>query len=438
VLGDDASGDSFLVMRVIATFQQLSAKLIGFKASYVRMCRMRARSFLLALFLVTFISVASAKTYLTGKLIHVDSAQAIGLGIYTIYIQQGDRTYSVRIVEKPTYKLEWAVNDPVEFRLTKDAIYLKRLNGKEMKFPLLKPSKAEDNALREKPDLPFPSAPPQPVSDTRAVPPETTTSKVPRCAEIAAMDPQFGPLTSACEFALSPRNLPNFICQETMQRATRGLSNSKWTDLDVVTVEVTFANGRGDRYSKFAINGRPLNLPPDIHGDFALLKFLQQQNTGGWWDLAEFGTELVAVFNPLSQANFKFNGEVNLPSGPSTQFDFHLDRASGFSIVLPTEGRRFHPGLAGSFWIDRNSGKLLRMDVFGTGFDSSFPVISDLSATNYGDVAISDIGSFLLPTAGEAVECDRFGMCYKNVLSFHDCRKFGAESHIVPNPEDDH
>jgi len=29
------------------------------------------------------------------------------------------------------------VKDPIEFRLAKDAIYLKRLNGKEMKFPLI-------------------------------------------------------------------------------------------------------------------------------------------------------------------------------------------------------------------------------------------------------------------------------------------------------------
>jgi len=400
---------------------------------------MRARSFLLALFLVTFISVASAKTYLTGKLIHVDSAQAIGLTIYTIYIQQGDRTYSVRLVEKPNFQFEWAVNDPIEFRLAKDAIYLRRLNGREMKFPLLKPPKAEDVRLREKPDLPFPVARPQPAPATGTVPPETTTSKVPRCAEIAAMDPQFGPLASACEYALSPRNLPNFICEETMMRSTRGLSSSKWTELDVVTVEVTFANGRGDRYSNFRIDGHPLNLPPGIHGPSALRKFLNQQDTGGWWTLAEFGSELVAVFNPTGQTSFKFNGEVNLPSGPATVFDFHLNRVNNFSLVLAGEGVNFYPGLVGSLWIDRNSGKLLRVEDHGTEFDSSFSIISYFSAKNYGDVAISDIGSFLLPTAGEAEECDRtLGMCYKNVLSFHDCRKFSAKSHVVLNPGDDH
>ena len=396
------------------------------------------RSWLLALFLIASISTAPARTYQTGKLIHVDSAQEIGIRIYTIYIQQGDRIYSVRLVEKPTYKLEWAVNDAVEFRLAKDAIYLKRLNGKETKFPLLKPPKAEDGGQREKPDLPFPSTPLQPLPATHAVPPEAAAPKVPRCAAIAEVDPQFGLLASACEFALSSRNLPNFICQETMQRATRGLSSSKWTDLDVVTVEVTFANGRGDRYSNFRINGRPLNLPPDIHGAFALGKFLNQQNTGGWWTLAEFGTELVAIFNPLSQTNFKFNGEVNLPSGPSKIFDFHLNRVNNFSLVLSAENVNFYPGLAGSLWIDRNSGKLLRVENYGTEFDSSSSIVSYRSATNYGDVAISDIGSFLLPTAAEAVECDRTaGMCYKNVLSFHDCRKFGTQSHIVLNPGND-
>ena len=400
---------------------------------------MAGRSCLLALFLLASISSVSAKTYLTGKLVHVDSARAKGFRIYTIYIKQGQHTYSVRLVEKRTYKLEWAVNDPIKFRLAKDAIYLKRPSGKEMKFPLLKPAKAEEAGPRERPDLPFPSAPLQPAPVTAAVPPETAKAKVFRCAEIAAMGPQFEPLANACEFALSRHNLPNFICQETMQRATRSMSNSKWTDLDIVTVEVTIANGLADRYSNFAIDGRHLKMPPHLHGGFATSKFLDQQHTGGMWSLAEFGTELAAVFNPLSQTSFKFSGGVTLPSGPSTVFDFHFDRANNFSFELSAGDTFFNPGLAGSLWIDQASGKLLRMEAYGTELGSHFPVSSYLNATNYGDVSIPEIGSFLLPTAAEDVACEPdAGTCYKNVLSFHDCRKFHVESHIVPNSGDDH
>jgi hypothetical protein len=186
---------------------------------------MIGRSCLLALFLVTPISGWSAKTYLTGKLVHVDSEQTIESRIYVLYIQQSDHSFSVRMVEKPTYKLEWAVDDPVEFRLAKDAIYLKRPNGKEMKFPSLKPPTVKDTVPRETAELPFPPTTQQTVQTTRAAS-EPAKLGVRRCAEIGAEDTEFGPLANACEYALSPTNLPNFVCQETVQRATRSLSTS--------------------------------------------------------------------------------------------------------------------------------------------------------------------------------------------------------------------
>ena len=414
---------------------------------------MIGRSCLLALFLVTPISGWSAKTYLMGKLVHVDSEQTIESRIYVLYIQQSDHSFSVRMVEKPTYKLEWAVDDPVEFRLAKDAIYLKRPNGKEMKFPSLKPPTVKDSVPRETAELPFPPTTQQTVQTTRAAS-EPAKLGVRRCAEIGAEDTEFGPLANACEYALSPTNLPNFVCQETVQRATRSLSTSNWKNLDVVTVEVAFTKGRADRYSKFAIDGHPLKLPPDIDSGPALIDFLRRLHPSGWWSLAEFGTVLVTVFNPISQTNFKFNGQVGLPSGPSTAFGFHLNGTSNFSFVLSVAGMRFNPGLEGSLWVDPNSGKLLRVEAYATDINPSFPTIYHLEAINYGDVPISDIGSFLLPTAAEVLECNRAlddgvqssvgavlntsGMCYKNLLSFHDCRKFGAEARIIPNTGDDH
>jgi hypothetical protein len=120
-------------------------------------------------------------------------------------------------------------------------------------------------------------------------------------------------------------------------------------------------------------------------------------------------------------------------------FDFHFNSANNYSFGLGSGGIRFDPGLAGSLWIDQNTGKLLRLETYATEIDSRFPLSSYVSATNYGDVSISGVGSFLLPTAAENVICDRLaGICYKNVTSFHDCRKFGVQVHILPNVGDDH
>jgi hypothetical protein len=82
-----------------------------------------------------------------------------------------------------------------------------------------------------------------------------------------------------------------------------------------------------------------------------------------------------------------------------------------------------------------------------TELNEIFPIIADYHAINYGDVPIAGLGTFLLPTAAETVECEyplesydgdetivrRDAKCYKNVISFHDCHKFVVESHISPS-----
>jgi len=46
-------------------------------------------------------------------------------------------------------------------------------------------------------------------------------------------------------------------------------------------------------------------------------------------------------------------------------------------------------------------------------------------------VPIAGAGSFLLPHTSTSEQCLRDGTCYRNVLRFKDCKKFGAETHIV-------
>ena len=269
------------------------------------------------------------------------------------------------------------------------------------------------------------------------------------CARIAAKGPQFGSLAKTCEFALSPRNLPNFICQEEIQRATRQRFKSKWKDGDVVTLQVAFVEGK-DRYSDVAIDGNPLNFAPFTTSQ-EFVRQLKQLEAGpgrrqreflgrheGGWDFSGFGSKLTAIFYPSSQTTFTFNGEVNLPSGPSTKFDFYVHREnSPFEITV--EGVSTKTGLAGSLWADQISGKLLRMEATNNEIDTSFPISTFYSNTSYGEVSISNLGSFLLPTAAEVVGCRRDGPCQRSVISFRNCRKFGAESRIIiPDEKDDH
>lgn len=224
------------------------------------------------------------------------------------------------------------------------------------------------------------------------------------------MGPRFDLLAKACEFALSRQTLPNFICHATTQRSRNG------NPLDVITGDVTFTGSGADRYTNLAVDGRPISSPRDA--------------PPGWWSPALFGDLLATIFSPTTKASFKFRGEVNAPSGPATVFDFHFKRAD--NSTFPLVGS--YPGLSGSIWVDGKSGQLQRLETSATELDPSGRVSSYQSSVKYEVVAILELGNFLAPTAAEVEACLRGGACFRNVLSFRDCRRFGSETRIVPNP----
>jgi hypothetical protein len=233
------------------------------------------------------------------------------------------------------------------------------------------------------------------------------TASVARCTAIKTLDPQFGPLANACQYALSPESLPNFVCQETVHRWARG------NPLDIVTEEVTFRHGH-DRYSNYAINGKRVSTI---------------ENTGGWVSNALFGAELTAIFTPKSDAAFSFLRRTKTHGVIADEFAFRFEK-SGLPAFTPAES---NPGFSGRIRIDETTGTLMRVDLQATRIDPKQRLKSYRSAMDYREVTISDLGSLLLPVSGDVEVCLNSGVCFRNVLAFHDCRKFGSEVHIVPN-----
>jgi len=106
--------------------------------------------------LLFLIGIAAAKdklTYETGKLIDL-SVQDVTRGflvvggmaapvpgkLYVFQIQLGDLVYFAEYkAGKHSYKPEWVVNDPIEFRTDKDdKAFLKRSDGKELEVVVVK------------------------------------------------------------------------------------------------------------------------------------------------------------------------------------------------------------------------------------------------------------------------------------------------------------
>jgi len=365
--------------------------------------------------LVLFLSISAtalAERYETGTLVRVNSSQTAKSSTYDLYIQYQDHTYMVHLVKDLSYQLEWRVNGPIEFRLAKDAIYLRHADGKDLKFPIQGSILTTASKAPAMPDLPFPSVQRGAVQAPIGigVQNEVPMPRPPHCDEIATIAPEFDLLANACEVALSSRTLPNYISHETTRRWINDRPH------DIVTAEVTFVNGRVDRRSQFTIDGKPVQ---------------SLEGSGGLITGQLFGTQLKTIFKPETRPTFEFKAYKNIDSGTAAVYSFHFKSENNSSYRLED----IYPSLSGTIWIDRVSGQLMRVQTVATDLPRSPSLSSYQSAINYDDVAIPELGTFVVPTDAEAQLCSMNNTrCFRNVISFRDYRRFGATSRIIPIP----
>jgi hypothetical protein len=117
------------------------------------------RDLLVAILLIAIPAQATDRTYETGKLSNVtitDSTASVTIPpmapnasalvlplrlgvIFHFTIEQKEITFQAGCFskDKKSYAAEWVVNDPVQFRVEKDKLFLKRPNGKELRLALL-------------------------------------------------------------------------------------------------------------------------------------------------------------------------------------------------------------------------------------------------------------------------------------------------------------
>lgn len=258
---------------------------------------------------------------------------------------------------------------------------------------------------------------------------------LPPCAQIAAAAPLFARLAQACQYALSPDRLPDFVCDEELQQFIRFPGYENWIYLDVMTEQVSFEQGNGTQYAKVAIDGHRIHQLADWHSEFDELQYLVHNHLGGMAETTQFGTDLRVVFTPQNHTSFAYKNEITVRNTPLVVFGFQIKKPSEdtkWSNFLPGTGS-VYTGRTGLLWIDKNTSSLRRLVTHSTEIDPKFPVEASASATDYGSVTIPEMGQFLLPTGGEILSCLKSGQCWRNVVTFKNCHKFAGKSRILPD-----
>jgi hypothetical protein len=145
----------------------------------------------------------------------------------------------------------------------------------------------------------------------------------------------------------------------------------------------------------------------------------------------EFQTILASLLHPGTAAVFRRTSSDTI-RGRSTQvfhYDVPRDR-SRWRIESPAQ--IYYPAYSGSIWVDKETGRVLRIEQQSRNMPALFPFDVTETAIDYDSVRLAATQPYVLPVSSEVLTCIRgTSICMRNKIEFRNYRKFGAESNIT-------
>lgn len=229
-------------------------------------------------------------------------------------------------------------------------------------------------------------------------------------------------------------DLPNYVCLQVTRRYfdPTGLEMD-WLKHDEIKTRVSYIDGK-EAYATLTVN------------DTATIKGFSE--LGGTTSTGEFGTILASLFAPATDAQFHWARHSLLRGHPVYVFTINVPRSrSSWSLhssdgASSPSGRTIRAGYSGLVYIDKGSGRVLRIVMEAEGIPKDFSMQEARSRLDYDFIDISG-SKFLLPLKAQTYV--RGGkLLTRNELEFRLYRKFTAEATITfeeidalePLPED--
>jgi len=209
--------------------------------------------------------------------------------------------------------------------------------------------------------------------------------------------------------------LPDYVCQEQMARFASMTAKVSWVPQDIVSMEVIYEKGK-ERYRNLQIDGKQA-------------KAQRMEDLAGSWSTGEFGSVLVDIFSPATEADFRYRHTSRSGGRDAYLYDFEVDHEhSHWQIHMPSQS--ILPAYRGSIWIDKETARVLRIEMQAVHLPTEFPLDKIEMATDYEFTRISD-REFLLPVHSENLNCERgTNMCTHNVIDFRNYHKYTGEATI--------
>jgi len=209
--------------------------------------------------------------------------------------------------------------------------------------------------------------------------------------------------------------LPNFFCRQLTTRYESDRPKDGWQAIDTISADLSYEDGH-ENYTNIKVGNKPEK---------------SMEDAGGSWSTGEFASLLDDLFDPYTAATFRKTGQDTISGRGATTFKFDVTREHSHWRVS-IAGQLYYPAFRGTVWIDRETSRVLRLEIESRNMPLLFPLAKVEEAVDYEFVRLATPEPFLLPTVSEVLSCQqRSSHCSRNRIEFRNYRKFGAESGIT-------
>jgi hypothetical protein len=216
--------------------------------------------------------------------------------------------------------------------------------------------------------------------------------------------------------------LPDFICQQVMERYYDFEGRGAWDKGDKLTYELTYNRSKGESYRPINAVGRPVTRPLN--------------EIGGTTSAGDFATFLAFLFDAESKTAFAAAGKERLGVRQTRIYDFRISKEYSKLTIKVGDASHVQAGYSGAVWIDEETKRVLRINQVLDDLPKNYPVVIFETSLDYDIVKLSGLDvDFLLPTRAEVISSDRRKKeYYRNVMYFKFYRKFETDIKITEDP----
>jgi len=232
------------------------------------------------------------------------------------------------------------------------------------------------------------------------------------CAQAVVPDARLARIRAHMSRVLS--SLPNYTCQQTVERSVQPAGKGRFRAVDTLRVEVSFVDGK----ELFAWPGAE---------KFGEQRLEEMVGGGGAIGTGAFAMHADFVFRGAAPV-FTFRGEEQENGRKLLWYDFRVPLTSSRFFISSGKKQAVVP-YRGAFRVDAGTVDLVRLSVEAEEIPPAIGVARSTSTVEYARRSIG-ASEFLLPVASELLMVDSGGSHNRNRTRFGACRQYSGSSAI--------